>query len=216
LPLSSVIPAVKPLETIWDAAIMRDWDTVIQWLRRDPSQIAVTGYAWYPDDYDEAAYKSTLLHLAATYSDVGVLKYLVSLGADVNAVPDAIGSHPPWHTDSRPPLHFAARYNSVEVLEYLISEGADVHAKCYNGHTPLHDCIVERVMEYVREKEVEGSYAEFSTYERIERILEVIERLHRATGLTHQNTGTHFLTVNKHIKIDYYEKMRSLKFDSDF
>jgi ankyrin repeat protein len=126
-----VAPVVEPSLPIWEAAIGGHWNIVKQWLRYDPSLIAIVDWADFPDKY---AYKVNLLHLAATFnSDVGLLKYLVSLGADVNAVPD--------NEDSKSPLHFAATYNSVDVLQCLISQGADVHAKNDYAYTPLHNAV---------------------------------------------------------------------------
>ena len=62
-------------------------------------------------------------------TSVEVLKYLISLGADIN---------PEGHT----PLCSAAEYNSnVEVLECLVSNGAVVNAKDELGCTPLHKAV---------------------------------------------------------------------------
>jgi len=42
LPASAAIPAVEPLMPIWEAAVNGHWNIVEQWLRRDPSLIAMT------------------------------------------------------------------------------------------------------------------------------------------------------------------------------
>jgi ankyrin repeat protein len=74
----------------------------------------------------------TLLHCAAAdNSNVDVVKYLVSLGLDVNTSEDG-GLH-------ETPLHAAAKWNpNLDILEYLISQNADVHARRGDDATPLH------------------------------------------------------------------------------
>jgi len=69
------------------------------------------------------------------------LKYLVSIGADVNAEDD----------DGWTPLHFAAENNSNEMLKYLISVGADVWAEGNNGETPLGCAQTEETETILRE-----------------------------------------------------------------
>ena len=105
-------------ELIWDAAIDGDWDAVKKWLQRDPSLISVTGFV--------KGIESALLHVALMHRlDMDFTKYLVELGADVNAEYDFGGL----------PLNMT--YN-VEMLKYLVSHGADVHATDCMGRTPLH------------------------------------------------------------------------------
>jgi ankyrin repeat protein len=149
-----------------------------------------------------ASGETPIFNAVTSRYSLDILEYLVSQGADVNVKTD----------EGFTPLHEAVMSTDVEVVDYLIFHGADVDAKDNEGKTAL-DRIVEEATECVGEKEAKGSYAEFSTYERI-------ERLHRATGLTHQDTGTHFLThyltVNYHVKIDHYEKMRRLADAGDF
>jgi hypothetical protein len=66
----------------------------------------------------------------ATYNlDLEVIKYLISKGADVNAL-DGI--------DCWTPLHYAANNNYIETVKYLISKGADINARCARNSTPLH------------------------------------------------------------------------------
>ena len=105
-------------ETIWTAAVNGDWETVKQLLEREPSLINVT---------DDGGV--TLLHFAASNSNIVVLEYLISQGADVNVKAQY----------GETPLHWATRWNSdVDVLEYLVSRGNDVNVKEIYGHTPLH------------------------------------------------------------------------------
>jgi len=61
--------------------------------------------------------------------NLAVAKYLVSLGADVNA----------RSTRGSTPLHGAMAYKeNVDVVKYLVSQGADVHAKDDSAATPLY------------------------------------------------------------------------------
>ena len=70
----------------------------------------------------------TPLHDAAACNSLEVVKYLISLGCDVNVkTPMSIT-----------PLYDAAWSNSLEVVQYLISQGADIHARDYDGDTPLY------------------------------------------------------------------------------
>lgn len=138
--LPSFVPAVsaaEPLMPFWEAAVDGHWHIVKEWLRRDPSLVnAAAAYSdcwhiWHTREDPLRYYfseKMTLLHVAGAFNpNVGFLKYLVALGADVNAKKGESG---------QTPLHGAARYNSVEVLKYLVAQGADVNAK--NGNvTPL-------------------------------------------------------------------------------
>ena len=72
----------------------------------------------------------TPLHVAAmTGAPTEVLKYLVSIGADVHA--KALNG---WT-----PLHFAAATkDNVEVLKCLVSHGSDINAKDDMGWAPVH------------------------------------------------------------------------------
>ena len=88
-------------------------------------------------DFRGRAYKGdTLLHSVVQREEEApeIIKYLVSLGLDVNARND------PGNT----PLHLAARDDeSVKVLESLVAAGADVNAKNNKGETPIHDSARE-------------------------------------------------------------------------
>jgi len=85
----------------------------------------------------------TPLHLASSDSDVEVLQYLISQGADgINAKGNPEG----WT-----PLRYAAGNNSLEVLQYLISQGADATAKDNNGKTPLDATSDPQKIEFLRD-----------------------------------------------------------------
>ena len=104
---------------VWDAATEGDWEAVKEWLQSDPSLITATG--WMSDCAD-----STLLHIALVHRlDIDSIKYLIRLGANVNAKNDC-GDMPLYMT------------NNVKMLEYLVSQGANVHAVNAYDQTLLH------------------------------------------------------------------------------
>jgi len=69
------------------------------------------------------------LHLAASdNSNVDVVKYLISEGANVNAEDDS----------GMTPLHWAIVGNAnIDVIKCPIEQGADIHAKSSSGKTPF-------------------------------------------------------------------------------
>ncbi|KAK4187489.1 ankyrin repeat-containing domain protein [Podospora australis] len=73
-----------------------------------------SSYTWVLKSRDSEG--CTPLHIAAESGDAAVVRELLSLGADLNAV-DTIG---------RTPVHMAARYSKVEAVECLVELGADV------------------------------------------------------------------------------------------
>ena len=70
----------------------------------------------------------TPLHWACRGVHLGVVKFLMSKGADVNAEDN----------NKVVPLHSLAVRNSHEAIEALLSKGANVDAKDYGGHTAFH------------------------------------------------------------------------------
>jgi Serine/threonine protein kinase len=80
---------------------------------------------------DVNAKDKTLLKCAASNSNVEVLKYLVSLGGNVNIKGNK----------GRILLHIAVSNSNVKVLEYLASLGADVNAKDNYGGTLLDSAV---------------------------------------------------------------------------
>ena len=65
----------------------------------------------------------TLLHRVAKANSADVLEYLVSLGADINAM-TIYGETPLFH---------AVEDRNDPAVKYLMSQGADVNAKNYLG-----------------------------------------------------------------------------------
>lgn len=92
---------------------------------------------------DNPSWGWTPLHYAAAKdnSNVEVLKYLVSQGADVNAKSNS----------GKTPLHIAAQFNTnVEVFKYLISQGSNVNARSNDGFTPLFIAVSNNNVEAVQ------------------------------------------------------------------
>ena len=72
----------------------------------------------------------TVLHVAAYWGDLGLVKELIGKGADVNAK-DKSG----WTV-----LHVAAESGNLDLVKYLVEEkNLDVNAKDEDGWTVLHD-----------------------------------------------------------------------------
>ncbi|XP_071560537.1 uncharacterized protein [Temnothorax nylanderi] len=103
----------------------------------------------------------TILHIASQQNNLGMVKYLVDNGSDVNA--KNASDLKPIHIAAREGykdtvefffskglsindrgafnqtlLHYAAMKGDLEVARYLITQGADVNAKDVNGLTPMH------------------------------------------------------------------------------
>ena len=76
----------------------------------------------------------TELHIAAMEGSVTEVRYLLSSGANVNAVYYDDGSA----RDQMTPLHAAAIGNDTNVIELLVNAGASVNAREAGGWTPFH------------------------------------------------------------------------------
>ena len=69
----------------------------------------------------------TMLHSAARYGSLAVVKYLVAQGISVHV----------RDSRRRTPLHWAVYNKDAEIAKFLISQGADVDAKNKDDETPL-------------------------------------------------------------------------------
>ena len=131
------------LEPIWEAAIAGDWDTVKEWLKRDPSLINTPGVVHH--------FNVSLLHHAIDplprkrypeKPDIELVKYLISMGADVNVQFEGDDINLKFGTP--PPLHSAFERGNFErgnfeVLQFLISQGVDVNTRDQKrGDTVMH------------------------------------------------------------------------------
>ncbi len=73
----------------------------------------------------------SLLHFAAWFGSMPVLRRLLAAGADVNARNGLLSS----------PAHLAAEFSCVDGLVALVEAGADLNARDTFGRTPLHYAV---------------------------------------------------------------------------
>jgi hypothetical protein len=129
-------------------------------LIRIKSIVSKNRYKLYEKDDDGR----TPLHHAVLGGHLDVVKYLESIGLDVNAKDNFDDT--PLHLASdygytkivkflvsqgayvnaldnigNSPLHLAANRGWLEIIKYLVSHGADVNAVDKFGNTPLHDIV---------------------------------------------------------------------------
>ena len=92
------------------------------------------------DEEDDGEYPpKTSLHAAAYNPNVEIVKYVLSLGDDINARAEQYKT---------PPLYNAVRYNSnPDVLKYLISQGADPNEKASEWFTGHNETLLHLVVE---------------------------------------------------------------------
>ena len=84
----------------------------------------------------------TPLHLAAFFGRVEIVRYLLVVGADANAVAK--------NMMKVMPLHSAVAHNQLEISELLIAQGADVNARQEGGFVPLHEAAQSGNLEIAR------------------------------------------------------------------
>lgn len=126
---------------------------------------------------DEAG--NTTLHIAAITGSVPIAEYLLSKGADINAVNTQLNT--PLHDSirnkkddisrmliekgcdlnnrdgiGRAPLHLAAENNCKSIVELLIAKGADIESETNGKLTPLHYTVLRtnnyEIVEYLIQK----------------------------------------------------------------
>lgn len=76
-------------------------------------------------------YGSTALHLAAEHGQEGMVRYLLDIGADINA------RDQPGNTA----LHIAVRKGYRTIASLLLDMGCDVDVRDYNGNAPIHESL---------------------------------------------------------------------------
>lgn len=105
--------------SMFEAAALGRAQTVRDWIESDPELLD----ACSPDGF-------TALALAAYFGHAEVVLYLVTKGAEVNAVAN--------NAMRVMPLHSAVAGGHVHIARVLIAEGADVNAPQHMGWRPLH------------------------------------------------------------------------------
>lgn len=99
------------------------------WVNLFPSDLLACGtseetvYVKYPKIFQQSP-----LWLASSCNDIGVVKYMLALGCNVNET-DAKG---------QTPLHAAVASQSLQCVELLLKFGADPNIQDLKGKTPLH------------------------------------------------------------------------------
>lgn len=91
--------------------------------------------SWSPDGFAP-------LHLACFFGHTAIVEYLVSAGADVNAVSRNVMGVTP--------LHSAAAVNHVQAVRFLVARGANVNAVQHGGYTALHSAAANGEEQMVR------------------------------------------------------------------
>lgn len=76
-------------------------------------------------------YGSTALHIAAERGHEGLLRYLIEIGADIDA------RDQPGNTA----LHVAVRRGYRTIASLLLDLGSDVDVKDFNGNAPIHESL---------------------------------------------------------------------------
>ena len=83
--------------------------------------------------------EETLLHIGASFRNVGVVKALLEAGANVRAR-NGLGETA---------LHLAAQYGRVAVMKVLREAGANIESEDYSGRTVLHAAAFRGTVEAV-------------------------------------------------------------------
>jgi ankyrin repeat protein len=91
----------------------------------------------------------TPLHRAILMGNLEIAKYLVSNGANINAI--TIDGNSPLHYAVYKSLALSWPYYSFAIVEFLVSNGADINAQNkHNKRTPLHLAIFTGNIEVIK------------------------------------------------------------------
>lgn len=83
------------------------------------------------DEVTDSVFSSLLLY-GIKHGDEAVIKKLLDMGADVNAL----------DTEGKTPLHEAILQGNAQIVEFLLKNGANVHIKTNNGEGPLITAVL--------------------------------------------------------------------------
>ncbi|CAB3248842.1 unnamed protein product [Arctia plantaginis] len=83
------------------------------------------------DEVTDNVFSSLLLY-GIKCGDIDVVKKLLDMGADVNAV----------DTEGKTPLHEAILHGNASIVEFLLKNGANVHYKTKHGECPLITAVL--------------------------------------------------------------------------
>ena len=72
-------------------------------------------------------YDSTPLHISVNYGHLDIVKYLISVGVDIESK----------DVDGFTSLHIASIYSDVEIIKHLLLNGADPYVVDKFGTTPI-------------------------------------------------------------------------------
>jgi len=104
----------------WSAALYGDLDRLNHLLNKESFKV---------DSLDSSGYSS--LHYAARAGHFKIVKYLHSVGADINL---------PTRSGHSTPLHRAAYQGHTTIVQFLLDNGANVQIRDSDGCTVLHRC----------------------------------------------------------------------------
>eukprot|EP00826_Nyctotherus_ovalis_P009373 TRINITY_DN12470_c0_g3_i1.p2 TRINITY_DN12470_c0_g3~~TRINITY_DN12470_c0_g3_i1.p2 ORF type:complete len:192 (-),score=30.99 TRINITY_DN12470_c0_g3_i1:33-608(-) len=133
----------------------------------------VNSFEFAPNSTRSTPQQASLLHIACTLADLQMVKLLLDLGTDVDAL-DESGMTPLYcavrkgcvevceclikagadfeHRDPqlRTPLYYASSLRCYNIIDYLLDKGADVNAKTRLGRTALIKACWNGQLETVR------------------------------------------------------------------
>ncbi|UCD64963.1 MAG: ankyrin repeat domain-containing protein, partial [Candidatus Zixiibacteriota bacterium] len=83
----------------------------------------------------------TMLNLASTFKNTDMARFVIALGADVNAFSDGRG---------KTELGFATQCGATEIVDILIAKGASLDAADSNGDPPIRAAVEKGYLDIVR------------------------------------------------------------------